>query len=336
VGVPRCHLGAAAALRRRRSRCYFARCADGWNNNYSQTRTVGAELGKSLSAPHFDAFVAIDWSGAAGKYRGIAVAACRRGRSAPQLVQPKKGTRWTRREIADWLVAQLNTSQRLLIGLDFGFGLPFEPEVGYLGGKGPDIDDIFSLWAHIETKSCGADDFGCKRFVTDSDYASLFWSLGNKPQHWIERKRRTEHACAEATKTYPDTLYKLLGSKQVGKASLTGMRVLHHVRSLSAGRVAIWPFEKVRTSAMVEIYPTMFRKRAAGKVAKIAPADLNRALKELGSQPITRVGSELSDHETDALLSAAGLRLLASAPEAWSHPELATSQVQREGWIFGV
>jgi hypothetical protein len=291
---------------------------------------------KLLCVPHFDSFVAIDWSGAAGKYSGIAVAACRRGRSAPRLVHPKKGTRWTRRDIADWLVAQLNTSQRLLIGLDFGFGLPFEPDLGYLGGKVPDIDNIFDLWAHIEEKSCRADDFGCNRFVADSDYASLFWTSGRRPPHWIERKRRTERACAEATRTYPDTLYKLIGSKQVGKASLTGMRVLHHVRAVSAGRVAIWPFEKVRTSAMIEIYPTMFRKRAAGTVAKLTPADLNSALMELVSQPVSAVASSLSDHETDAMLTAAGLRLLAGATDPWSHPDLATAQVQREGWIFGV
>jgi hypothetical protein len=289
-----------------------------------------------ISLPHFDSFIAIDWSGAAGKYSGIAVAACEQGREAPRLVHPKKDKRWTRREIADWLVAQFHTSQRLLIGLDFGFGLPFEPLLGYLGGKAPGIDNIFSLWSHVEQRSCGADDFACNPFVADRDHASLFWTSGVRPQHWIERKRRTERACAEATRTYPDTLYKLIGSKQVGKGSLTGMRVLHHVRALSVGRVAIWPFEKVCTSAMVEIYPTMFRKRAAGSVAKLATADLNSALKELASQPVASLVPNLSDHETDAILSAAGLRLLARAPEAWSHPELVTAQVQREGWIFGV
>jgi hypothetical protein len=291
---------------------------------------------KSLSVPKFDSFIAIDWSGAAGKYSGIAVAVCRQGRRAPRLLRPKKNTRWTRREIADWLVAQLNTPQRLLIGLDFGFGLPFEPLRGYLGGKVPDIDNIFGLWSHIEEKSSGVDDFGCNGLVAASEYASLFWTSGRRPSHWIDRKRRTEHACAEATKTYPDTLYKLIGSKQVGKASLTGMRVLRHVRSLSADRVAIWPFEEVRTSAIVEIYPTMFRKLAAGSVAKLAPADLNSALKKLASKPVSAVTSSLSDHETDAILSAAGLRLLASTPEAWSHSELVSPQVQREGWIFGV
>lgn len=284
----------------------------------------------------FDAFIAIDWSGAAGNYSGIAVAMCRRGSSAPRLVYPESGKRWTRQSIADWLVEQFRTSQRFLIGFDFGFGLPFESKLGYLGGRAPGLDTVFRLWSHIEEKSCGVDDFGCDRFVADSNYAPLFWTTGPRPQHWAERKRQTEHACAAASRTYPDTLYKMIGSKQVGKASLTGMRVLHHVRSRSVNRVAIWPFEKVRTSAMVEIYPTLFRKRATRALAKIAAADLNRALKELATQPISMVIPTLSDHETDALLSAAGLRLLAGTNEVWSRPELAAPQVQREGWIFGV
>jgi hypothetical protein len=286
--------------------------------------------------PRFDAFIAIDWSGAARNYNGIAVAECKGERSAPWLVPSPEGRRWTRRTIADWLVDQLHKSQRLLIGFDFGFGLPFERELGYLGGKAPGVDDIFALLAHIEERSCGDDDFGCDRFVSDSEYAALFWTAGPQPPGWIDRKRYTEHACAAATRTYPETLYKMIGSKQVGKASLTGMRVLHDVRSRGGGRVAIWPFEKVRTSAMVEIYPTLFRKRATGLIAKIVPADLNRALKKLSTHPAARVSPTLSDHQTDALVSAAGLRLFARTNDPWSRPELAFPQVQREGWIFGV
>ena len=52
-------------------------------------------------------------------------------------------------------------------------------------------------------------------------------------------KRHTELACAAATAPHPDTLYKMIGSKQVGKASVTGMCVLHHIRSCMGDRVAI-------------------------------------------------------------------------------------------------
>jgi hypothetical protein len=286
--------------------------------------------------PEFDGFVAIDWSGAVRNYDGIAVAMCTPGRAAPRLIKAP-GVHWTRKTIAEWLKSQLGSGRRLLIGFDFSFGFPFETDGGYLGGKAPGIDDIFSLWNLIEARSCGDPDFGCMRFIGDADYTSLFWLQGSRPTQWIERKRRTEYACAELTKTRPDSLYKMLHSKQVGKASITGMRVLHHIRTSTTGRVAIWPFEEVRESAIVEIYPTMFRKMAAGAIAKIrSRRQLNAALGRIGSQPMRSINEDFSDHETDALLSAAGLRKIASDPAVWNPPETTSPRVHREGWIFGV
>lgn len=290
------------------------------------------------TTPKFDAFVAIDWSGAARRYDGIAVAICGPGRTAPKLVAPPCGARWTRQQIAEWLKGRLDSGRRVLVGFDFAFGFPFEPAHGYLGGNAPDTDDIFALWSLIEAKSCSEPDFGCTSFISDPEYAPLFWTAGPKPEHWIERKRETEHACAKATKTRPDTLYKLLHSKQVGKASITGMRVLHHVRLGKGDCVAIWPFETVRTSAIVEIYPTMFRKIATGSIAKLrSQSNLNIALARVGSRSMSNnANCDLSDHETDALLSAAGLRWIARDPGIWAPAELTSPRVQREGWILGV
>jgi len=289
-----------------------------------------------VTIPHFDEFIAIDWSGAAGRYDGIAVARCRPGRRAPSLVKPP-GRNWTRTAIADWLEHQLTRTRPLLIGLDFAFGFPFERDLGYLGGRAPAVDDVFALWSLIESSSVDDPDFGCAGFVNNPNYECLFWRSGTKPASWVERKRRTEHACAEATNTRPDTLYKLLHSKQVGKASITGIRVLHRIRSRS-NAVAIWPFEMIRSSAIVEIYPTMFRKMATGSVAKLRNLkDLNEALDRLGSRPIANAGArDLSDHDTDALISAVGLRAIAPRAETWTFSERTAPLVQREGWIFGV
>jgi hypothetical protein len=286
--------------------------------------------------PSFDAFIAIDWSGANRAYNGIAVAICGTGRTAPEVVPPSRN-RWTRAEIADWLKRRLQDRQRLLIGFDFAFGFPYEA-CGYLGGQADGVDNIFALWELIEAKSNGDSDFGCSQFVANPIYSTLFWTAGPKPKAWVERKRQTEHVCTELTKTRPDTLYKLLHSKQVGKASITGMRVLHHVRSSRGHCVAIWPFEAPRTSAVVEIYPTMFRKRATGSVAKLRTiVDLNLALGVLDSDPIRNTCRvRLSDHQTDALISAAGLRLIARDPEAWSPAQSGSIRIRREGWIFGI
>ena len=93
-----------------------------------------------------------------------------------------------------------------------------------------------------------------------------------------------------------------------------------------------------RHSAFVEIYPTMFRKMATGSVAKIrSQSNLNIALSQLGSQRTSNNAKrDLSDHETDALLSAAGLRWIASHANVWAPTGLSSPRVQREGWIFGV
>src|SRR5262249_55636214 len=65
-----------------------------------------------FNIPQFDTFVAMDWSGATGRYNGIAVAICKTGRSAPRLVEPR-GTRfWTREAIAAWLENQLDRGGR--------------------------------------------------------------------------------------------------------------------------------------------------------------------------------------------------------------------------------
>lgn len=288
--------------------------------------------------PAFDKFIAIDWSGASGRYNGIAVAICNRGRGAPRLVLPQGGPRWTRGEIASWLADQISAPRRSLIGLDFGFGFPFDPGEGYLGGKAPGIDHIFALWSHIETKSGEEPDYGCGVFLKDPECEALFWKSGRKPKGWVERKRLTEYACADATGARPDTLYKLLGSKQVGKASLTGIRVLHHIRNVKRGHAAIWPFETIQTSAIVEIYPTLFRKLATGSIAKLrSQAALNSALERFCSRPVPdSQNNSWSDHETDALISAAGLRSLSPDARVWLAPEVSSVPARREGWIFGV
>jgi len=63
---------------------------------------------------------------------------------------------------------------------------------------------------------------------------------------------------------------------------------------------------------------------------------LNLALKGLGSPPV-RLQFEPNDHQTDALVTAAGMRQLTlDEPRAFD-PEGLTPQIARsEGWTFGV
>jgi hypothetical protein len=90
---------------------------------------------------------------------------------------------------------------------------------------------------------------------------------------------------------------------------------------------------------MVEIYPRLFWRRAGRRhSAKVRDrTDLDAALARLGSGPAeTPPEARLTDHATDALIAAAGLRALAADPAIWSPPGLDPVTARTEGWIFGV
>ena len=80
---------------------------------------------------HFRHFAAIDWSGAAGeRHRGIALAVCSIGRSAPRLLRPTE--RWSRAEVLAWLRDDL--PERCLVGLDLGLSLAFADRGAFFPG----------------------------------------------------------------------------------------------------------------------------------------------------------------------------------------------------------
>ena len=89
-------------------------------------------------------------------------------------------------------------------------------------------------------------------------------------------------------------------------------------------------------SLVVEIYTRVFIRHAGLSGRKVrSRVDLNAALKPLGSRP-TRLRHEPSDHETDVLIAAAGMRAIAADPAYW-HPRQLTRELARtEGWTFGV
>jgi hypothetical protein len=65
-------------------------------------------------------------------------------------------------------------------------------------------------------------------------------------------------------------------------------------------------------------------------------SELNRALKGLGSPP-ARLRFEPNDHQTDALVTAAGMRQLATTEPRAFDPHGLTAEIARsEGWTFGV
>ena len=133
----------------------------------------------------------------------------------------------------------------------------------------------------------------------------------------------------------PYSNFNLVGAAQVGKSSLTGMRMLHRLR----GHLPVWPVDPLppKGSVLVEIYTSLAALEAGRRPssAKMRSYDeLNEALAVLGSPPVSGTGP-VDDHATDALLTAAWLRRVAYEPHRWNPPGLTGDIARTEGWTFG-
>lgn len=282
----------------------------------------------------FRHFAAIDWSGAVGERQaGIAIALCDTTGAAPRLVQP--GHRWSRGEVLDWLLHDLPPDT--LVGLDLGISLPFADAGAFFPGWDKSPLHARGLWDMIDDICRNDAHLAAASFVDHPVASRYFRRHGGREGECFGggpgRFRVTEAAQA-AMGCKPTSNFNLVGAAQVGKSSLTGMRVLNRL----AGQLAIWPFDPPPAygSVVVEIYTSLAAieaERSSGRTKMRSREDLNAALAALGS-PSFRARASLSDHATDALLTAAWLRKAACRKALWQPPALA-AVAQTEGWTFG-
>lgn len=286
--------------------------------------------------PHrFKHFAAIDWSGAAGeRHGGIAVALCTQGQDAPELVRP--GHRWSRGEVLDWLLTEL--PDHTIIGFDMGISLAHADAGAFFPGWTDSPDTARQLWALIDDICRDDPHLSASSFVDHAEAARHFRRHGGREGDLFGggrgRFRVTERA-QEAMGCRPYSNFNLVGAAQVGKSSLTGMRLLHRL----ARRLPVWPVDPLpdNGSVVCEIYTTI-AARAAGRrtgASKIRDhADLDAALAALGAEPLRGKGT-ITDHAADALITAAWLRGAAHDPALWNPPGLTPEIARTEGWTFG-
>lgn len=285
--------------------------------------------------PRFRHFAAIDWSGAAGeRHRGIALAICAAGHDAPALVRP--GHRWSRPEVLDWLLNEMPADT--LVGLDLGISLSFADRSAFFPGWADSPADARALWALVD-KLCQDDPhLSVTSFVDHLEAARHFRRHGGREGDLFGggrgRFRQTELA-QQAMGCKPYSNFNLVGAAQVGKSSLSGMRLLHRL----AGRLPVWPIDPLpgQGSIVVEIYTTIAAIAAGRSAAKSkirTTEELNTALSALGSDPVVGAGA-IDDHKSDALITAAWLRIAADRRELWSPSGLTPDIARTEGWTFG-
>jgi hypothetical protein len=279
----------------------------------------------------FDSFVAIDWSGAKGRrHKGIAIAeAALEG--PPRLV--RQGHIWSREEVLGWLLAKA-ARKPTLFGFDFSFAPPLIEKGEYLLGE-PDVPTTArEFWAYVDGK-CDDEDLGAASFLETAHRRHFYFGIADGVKADFVRFRQCDARLNAQGGRKTASAYDAIGAAQVAKASFAGMRFLHRLN----GKVAIWPMDPLpdEGSAVAEIYTRIYLRRAGLSGVKLrSRADLNRALKGLGSPP-ARLRFEPNDHQTDALVTAAGMRLLATTEPRAFDPEGLTPEIARcEGWTFGV
>ncbi|KQT32996.1 hypothetical protein ASG29_12745 [Sphingomonas sp. Leaf412] len=288
-----------------------------------------------MAADRLRHFAAVDWSGAVGqRQRGIAVAICGTD-GAPALVRP--GHVWSRAEVLDWLNDGLPVDT--LVGLDLGIALPFVDRAAYFPGWTESPPDARALWALVDRLCADDADLSAGSFVAHEQASRHFRRHGGRVGDLFQpgrgRLRATEHAQAAAGLN-PCSNLNLVGAAQVGKSSLTGMRVLHRLPRT----VAIWPFDPVPAAGpvVVEIYTALAAiaaGRRKGRAKMRTAADLDTALIAIGSPP-SDLADPVSDHQCDALLTAAWLRTVAHDPRSWRPAGMTREVAATEGWTFGV
>jgi len=278
----------------------------------------------------FARFAAVDWSGAKGRrHKGIAVAVCDAGTQAPLLVGRTRP--WSRTEVLEWLLVAA-TEAPTLFGFDFSYAPPIVERGAYLPGDNVPAE-AKSFWAYVDGL-CDDEDLGAASFLEQHHRRHFYFGAADGVKADYLHHRVCEHAFNALGGGKASTLYDAIGASQVAKASYAGMRLLNRLE----GKVPIWPFDPVppKGSLVVEIYTRAFIRLAGLSGRKVRTLEqLNDALAGLGSEPFETERTP-SDHETDVLISAAGLRAIADDSRYWSPKGLTPQIAGTEGWTFGV
>jgi hypothetical protein len=289
----------------------------------------------------FAHFLAVDWSGAKGpRQKGIALALAKAEGGAPVLLPPPDPKGWARAEV---LALLLSLEAPTLVGLDLGIGLPFADAGAFFPGWDASPPDARGLWALID-QLCTADpNLEAGGFVSHAQASRYFrHGKGLEGDRFLlpgastrEGRFRVAEAAQRNQGVRPVSNFNLVGAAQVGKSSLTGMRMLHRL----GGRLPVWPVDPLpeQGSVVTEIYTSVAARLGGvtGAATKIRTyAALGDALDALGSPPVTGTGA-IDDHSSDALLTAAWLRRVHGTRDLW-HPAALTPDIARtEGWTFG-
>lgn len=284
----------------------------------------------------FEQFCCIDWSGSKAERTHALAVAVTSGETDVSLITPPQP--WSRTDILAWLIDRARAADSLLIGLDLSPGFPYVDAGAYFPGWERSPGCAPDLWALVDALCVDDPHLSVPSFVAHGELSRYFRHqqvTGDRFGSGRGRLRVCEYGQAQMQLS-PSSCFNLVGAAQVGKSSLSGMRVLHRLR----GIIPVWPFDPVpaRGPCIVEIYTSLAARQAGLRagLSKIRDAvGLHSALAAFSAK-LPAMPTTLNDHVSDAIVTAAWLRRNAHNPLNWAPAGMTPQIAATEGWTFGV
>lgn len=256
----------------------------------------------------FSRHIGIDYSGAetpTSSLKGLRVYIASAAEPPVEVLPPPSNKKyWTRRGVAEWLVATLSEDIPTIVGIDHAFSFPlryFETH-GLLPDWPRFLEDFHRHWPTDE-------DHTYVDFVRDGALGNGAARSGNA--RW---RRLTEERARGAKSVFH---FDVQGS--VAKSTHSGIPWLLYIRKQIGERVCFWPFDgwaiPEGLSAIVEVYPALWSREF---VMSDRTGDQHDAYS---------IAAKLSQADRDGTLD----QML--NPKL-SEPERVVAGV--EGWILGV
>jgi hypothetical protein len=193
----------------------------------------------------FREHVGIDYSGAGAPdagCSGLRVYLAAGGREAAEVRPAAPRRRWSRRELAEWLLRRLREPGPVVVGIDHCFSMP----KAWLDRR------------RLRTWDAFLEEF-CARWPTDRRSVASC-RRGRTYAEETERFRLCDRWTSSAK-----SVYQFGMSGQVAASSHAGIPWLRWLRARAGRAVHFWPFDGWRppegAHVVAEVYPSIFRNR---------------------------------------------------------------------------
>lgn len=220
----------------------------------------------------FGKYIGIDYSGAetpTSRLKGLQVYEAKGGLPERVIALPEEGKthwKWSRREVAQYLTNLAASRQPFIAGIDHGFSFPLSYFKRYdLTNWNHFLDDFVQHWPTHEPHV----------------FIDLIRDRGTARMGWPNEFRLCERWTSSAK-----SCFRFDCQGQVAKSTHAGIPWLWHIRQTLGGLVHFWPFDgwtiPAGKSAIVEVYPSIFRNRYPREDRTVGQQDAYAVARWLG------------------------------------------------------